>query len=137
MTVQHSKALARKAASEAGLKSPDALGSVPFRQEEHAVWTNSFRKTAPNEDLRPWEARVLEQAQAGKCTAYVELHFAYQILNNPRSELLLRAFRTLIRDREASRRFLAHCHHYQSDGVSGYWSGANRPNASGTVEQVD
>jgi hypothetical protein len=97
-TVQHSKALARKAASEDGLKSPDALGSVPFRQEEHAVWTNSFRKTAPNEDLRPWEARAL--GQAGKCTAYVELHFSFLVLNNPRGSRLLTWFLDVSQQKE-------------------------------------
>ena len=83
------------------------------------MWTNPFRRTKPDEDLRPWETRALEQAQAGEFTAYVELHFAYLILNNPRSDLLLRKFRTIIQDREASRRFLAYCHRHQSGGVVG------------------
>ena len=87
------------------------------------MWTNPFRKTEPAEDLRPWEARALEQARVGQYTAYVELHFSYLILNNPRSELLLRALKTLLTDREASQRFLAYCHHHQSGGVTGYLKG--------------
>jgi len=78
------------------------------------MWMNPFRKTGPDEDLRPWEARALEQARVGQYTAYVELHFSYLVLNNPRSDLLLRAFKILINDREASQRFLAYCHHHQS-----------------------
>lgn len=105
------------------MKSPDALGSVPFRQKELAMWTNPFRKTGPDEDLRPWETMALEQARVGQYTAYVELHFSYLVLNNPRSDLLLRAFKTLIKDPEASRRFLTYCHHHQSGGVMGYLKG--------------
>ncbi len=105
------------------MKSPDAPGSTPFHKKEHAMWTNPFRKTASNEDLRPWEARALEQAQAGQYTAYVELHFCYLVLDNPRSDLLLRVFKNLIKDREASRRFLAYCHHHQSGGVMGSLKG--------------
>ena len=87
------------------------------------MWGNPFRKTVQEEELRPWEARALEQARAGHYTAYVELHFSYLILNNPRSDLLLRAFKKLIKDREASLRFLAYCQHHQSGGIVGYMKG--------------
>ena len=83
------------------------------------MWKIWLQKPAIDIELRPWEARVLEQAKAGDFTPYVELSYAYLILDNPRSDLLLRAFKKLIKDQEASRRFLAYCQHHQSGGVTG------------------
>jgi hypothetical protein len=123
MTVQPLKALVWKAASEAIFEFLDAPGSTPLHQKVHAMWANPFRRAKRSEDLRPWEARALEQARAGQYTAYVELHFSYLVLNDPRSDLLLRKFRTIIQDREASQRFLAYCLHHQSGGVIGSLKG--------------
>lgn len=82
------------------------------------MWTRVCRRSHPDEPLRPWEERALEQAKLGVFTPYVELNFSYLVLDSPRSDLLLRAFKVLMRDKEVSQRFQAYCRHHQLGGLT-------------------
>jgi len=70
-----------------------------------------------NDPLRPWEERALMEAKEGRFTAYVELHFAYLVLDNPRSGSFQKAFHHLIADQEMARAFTEYCRSKASGGI--------------------
>lgn len=84
------------------------------------MWSRRGRRSHAEQALRPWEERALERAKQGDFTPYVELSYSYLVLDSPRSDLLLRAFKGLMRDKEVSRSFHAYCRHHQLGGLTGY-----------------
>lgn len=82
------------------------------------MW-NPFRRTEPEGELRPWEERVIAEVRAGRFTGYVELTFSYLVLDNPRSDILLRAFKKVMDEPGVARAFQAYCRHHQQGGVIG------------------
>ena len=72
-----------------------------------------------NDPLSPWEERALMEAREGRFTAYVELHFAYLVLDNPRSAPFQKAFHQLIADQEIARAFMEYCRRKAMGGVVG------------------
>ena len=82
------------------------------------MW-NPFRSTAPEGELRPWEERVIAEVRADRFTPYVELTFSYLVLDSPRSDILLRAFKKAMDEPEVARAFQAYCRHHQQGGVIG------------------
>ena len=55
----------------------------------------------------------------GRFTAYVELHFAYLVLDNPRSAPFQKAFHQLIADQDMARAFMEYCRRKAMGGVVG------------------
>lgn len=82
------------------------------------MW-NPFRRTEPEGELRPGEERALLEVRAGHFTPYVELTFSYLVLNSPRSDILLRAFKKVMDEPGVARAFQAYCRHHQQGGVTG------------------
>lgn len=68
-----------------------------------------FRRSAIEIELRPWETRALKQAEAGDFSDYIQLSFAYLILDNDRSEVLMHQFRECLRDPALAGAFRAYC----------------------------
>jgi hypothetical protein len=59
------------------------------------------------------------EASQGRFTDYVELHFAYLVLDNPRNRPFQKAFHALIRDKEVARALVEYCRKRAMGGVCG------------------
>jgi hypothetical protein len=72
-----------------------------------------------NEPLRPWEERALVAAKEGRFTAYVELHFAYMVLDHPRNLPFQKEFHALIKDKKMAVAFVEYCRKLTMGGICG------------------